>query len=132
MKIFTQLKCVLALVCGLLVSVSLYAQERSVSGTVTDGEDGSTIPGVNVLVKGTSTGTITDINGEYNVTVTGEDATLVFSSVGFMTQEIPVGSQASIDLAMQPDVQALEEIVVTGVLFRRAARCERRGFYRRR
>ena len=90
-----------------------YAQS-TVGGTVTDAEDGSAIPGVNVLVKGTSTGTITDVEGNYNVTVSGENPTLVFSSVGFATQEVAVGSQTSIDLAMQADVQALEEIVVTG------------------
>ncbi len=71
-----------------------YAQSV-VSGTVTDATDGSGIPGVNVLVKGTSTGTITDVEGNYNVTVTGEDATLVFSSVGFATQEVVVGDQSN-------------------------------------
>ena len=100
-------------IVSLTTGVYAYAQS-TISGTVTDSEDGSAVPGVNVLVKGTSTGTITDVEGSYNVTVTGEDATLVFSSVGFITQEVVVGSQATIDLAMQADVQSLEEIVVTG------------------
>ena len=97
------------------LAIASYACAQStVSGTVTDAEDGSSIPGVNVLVKGTSTGTITDVEGNYSVTVTGPDATLVFSSVGFATQEVAVGSQTTVDLALEADVQALEEIVVTG------------------
>lgn len=90
-----------------------YAQSV-VSGTVTDATDDSGIPGVNVLVKGTSTGTITDVEGNYNVTVSGEDAILVFSSVGFTTEEITVGDQSTINLSMAPDIQSLQEIVVTG------------------
>ncbi|MGB3780426.1 MAG: TonB-dependent receptor plug domain-containing protein, partial [Tunicatimonas sp.] len=90
-----------------------YAQ-TTVSGTVTDASDGTGVPGVNVLVKGTSTGTITDVEGNYNVTVSGESPILVFSSVGFATQEIIVDDQSTIDLAMEPDIQSLQEIVVTG------------------
>ncbi len=90
-----------------------YAQ-TTVSGTVTDAEEGSAIPGVNVLVKGTSTGTITDVEGQYSVTVSGEDPTLVFSSVGYATQEVEVGSQSTVDVNMAPDIQSLAEIVVTG------------------
>ena len=99
----------------MLLAAGGYAYAQSVvSGTVTDATDGSGIPGVNILVKGTSTGTITDVEGTYNVTVSGEDATLVFSSVGFATQEVAVGGQSTIDLAMKADIQSLQEIVVTG------------------
>lgn len=97
----------------LTVTGFAYAQ-TTVNGTVTDASDGTGIPGVNVLVKGTSTGTITDVEGDYNVTVSGENPTLVFSSVGFATQEVEVGDQSTIDLAMEPDIQSLQEIVVTG------------------
>ena len=107
------LRTILLTAIGLATAGLAYAQ-NTVSGTVTDVEDGSAIPGVNVLVKGTSTGTITDVEGNYSVTAEGENATLVFSSVGFTTQEVPVNGQTTIDLALEGDVQALEEIVVTG------------------
>jgi TonB-linked SusC/RagA family outer membrane protein len=99
----------------LLLTVAGYTYaQTAVSGTVTDAEDGGPIPGVNVLVKGTSTGTITDVEGQYNVTVSGDDPTLVFSSVGYATQEVEVGSQSTVNVNMDPDIQSLSEIVVTG------------------
>ncbi len=99
----------------ILLTAAGYAYAQStVSGTVTDGEDGSAIPGVNVLVKGTSTGTVTDVNGQYNVTVSGDNPTLVFSSIGYAAQEIAVGSQSTIDVTMAPDIAELTEVIVTG------------------
>jgi len=88
--------------------------EVSVSGTVTDGETGEGLPGVNVVVKGTTIGTVTDLNGSYNIEVPSTESVLVFSSISFLTEEITVGNQAVIDVALSPDVQALEEIVVIG------------------
>nr|WKN37767.1 SusC/RagA family TonB-linked outer membrane protein [Tunicatimonas sp. TK19036] len=85
----------------------------SVSGKVTDQENGDALPGVNVVEKGTSNGTVTDIDGNYSVNV-NENATLVFSSIGYTTQEIPVNGRSTIDIAMPSDVQSLEEIVVIG------------------
>ena len=114
MKVFTQFKFMLTLVCSLLVSASIYAQERSVSGTITDGEDGSSLPGVNILVKGTTQGTVTDINGEYRINVPSDETVLVLSSIGYAAQEITVGDQSTIDVSMAPDVAQLSEIVVTG------------------
>lgn len=89
------------------------AQDRSISGKVTDTADGSGIPGVNVLQKGTSNGSITDIDGNYKITVS-EDATLVFSFVGYATQEIAVGSRTVLDVGMGTDVTQLAEVVVVG------------------
>lgn len=89
-------------------------QERQVTGTVLSAENDEGLPGVNVIVKGTTTGAITDIMGNYAVTVPGDDATLIFSSVGYETVEIPVGVQSVIDLSLSPDITALEEIVVIG------------------
>ena len=86
----------------------------NVSGTVTAQADGVGLPGVNVLVKGSSTGTVTDVNGQYSLNVPNENDTLVFSSIGFTPQEIPVNGRAVIDVALAEDVQSLEEIVVTG------------------
>jgi TonB-linked SusC/RagA family outer membrane protein len=92
---------------------SLYAQGRTVSGKVVDGEDNSAMPGVNVIVKGTSEGTVTDFDGNYSLNVP-ENTTLVFSFVGYQTEEIEVGNRSVIDVTLMPDIQALQEIVVIG------------------
>jgi TonB-dependent starch-binding outer membrane protein SusC len=96
----------------MLASVAL-AQERVVSGKVTD-ENGSGMPGVNVLVKGTTTGTSTDVDGKYKISVPGDDAVLVFTFVGYASQEVTVGSRTVNDVALTPDVETLTELVVTG------------------
>jgi TonB-linked SusC/RagA family outer membrane protein len=96
----------------LLSTVAAYAQDRNVSGTVSD-ETGSPMPGVNVLIKGTTTGTATDGDGKYTLSVPA-NATLVFTFVGYTTSEVPVGSQTVVDVAMNPDATTLSEIVVTG------------------
>ncbi|MEM6840843.1 MAG: TonB-dependent receptor [Bacteroidota bacterium] len=89
------------------------AQQRTVSGQVTAEEEG-TLPGVNILVKGTTQGTVTDIDGNYRINVSGEDAILVFSAVGYVSQEAAVGNRSTVDLVMPPDIQALDEVVVVG------------------
>ncbi len=91
----------------------LNAQEREVTGTVTT-EEGVTLPGASVLIKGTTTGTITDIDGKYSITVPGTDAVLVFSFVGYAIQEIQVGSQSVIDVVLIATTKKLDEIVVVG------------------
>lgn len=96
----------------MLASVVL-AQERTVTGKVTD-ETGSEMPGVNVIVKGTSTGTATDASGTYTISVPGSDAILVFTFVGYKTLERPVGSSSTLNVSLDPDAQSLEEVVVTG------------------
>ncbi len=98
----------LASACSLMA----YAQDRTVTGTVTSSEDGSTLPGVNVLVKGTTTGTITDFNGAYSLN-TSDDAVLIFSFVGYSAQEISVSNRSIIDVTLSPDVKQLSEVVVT-------------------
>ena len=90
-----------------------YRQERTVTGKVTSAEDGAGIPGVNIIVKGTSAGTTTNIDGSYSVQVP-ENATLVFSFVGYATQEIPVNNRSVIDVSMKADVAQLSEVVVIG------------------
>jgi TonB-linked SusC/RagA family outer membrane protein len=90
------------------------AQDRTITGTITSSEDNSGLPGVNVIVKGTSTGTVTDIEGNYSLDVPAGGVALVFSSVGFVTQEVMIGDQSVINLTLQADVTALEEIVVVG------------------
>ena len=85
-----------------------------VSGTVTTASDQGGLPGVNVLVKGTTQGTVTDVEGNYSIEVPSNDDILVFSSIGFISQEVPVEGRSVIDVALQEDVQSLEEIVVIG------------------
>jgi TonB-linked SusC/RagA family outer membrane protein len=89
-------------------------QERTITGKVISGDNDEGLPGVNVIVKGTTTGGITDIEGKYTVTVPDDNAALIFSSVGYETQEVPVGTRSIIDITLMPDVTALEEIVVIG------------------
>ncbi|MDT7829674.1 SusC/RagA family TonB-linked outer membrane protein [Pricia sp. S334] len=95
-----------------LIGVSMvFAQEKSISGTVTD-QDGLALPGVNILVKGTTSGTQTDFDGNYTIQA-DEGQTLVFSYIGFKTTEQAVGPSDTINIKMGEDTQALEEVVVT-------------------
>ncbi len=95
---------------GCIQSVA-QAQPRSISGQVTDAD--ATLPGVNVVVKGTTIGTVTDVDGNYSLSVPESAQTLVFSSVGYTSEEIDIGNQSTINVAMAPDVRSLQEVVVT-------------------
>lgn len=86
----------------------------TITGKVTDSENSEGLPGVNVIVKGTSQGTVTDIEGDFKLDVPDENSVLVFSSVGYTQEEITVGSLTVFDVAMSADVTSLEEIVVVG------------------
>jgi iron complex outermembrane receptor protein len=99
---------------GLLTGSAAWAQGRVVTGRVTAQEDGSALPGVSVVVKGTTTGTATDGSGNYSLTVPGNETVLVYSFIGYVSQEAIVGSRASVDVVMAPDVTALSEVVVVG------------------
>ncbi|MEM6526438.1 MAG: TonB-dependent receptor [Bacteroidota bacterium] len=96
------------------VSTHLQAQQRTVTGKVTSTEDGSALPGVSVLVKGTSIGSVTDIDGNYSVTLPEGSGTLVFSFIGLATKEVEVGSQSVIDVDMATDAKQLSEVIVVG------------------
>ena len=98
------------LMCSTLVG---FAQQRSVSGKVKSSDDGSVIPGVNILEKGTTNGTVSDADGSYTINV-GANATLVFSFVGYVTQEVVAGSQTSVSVTLVSDVTSLSEVVVVG------------------
>ena len=93
--------------------IEVVIQTRNITGKVTSYEDGEGIPGVNVVEKGTSNGTVTDVQGNYSLEVS-EGATLVFSSVGYTQEEVIVGNQSVIDLTMTQDIQQLQELVVIG------------------
>jgi alpha-2-macroglobulin len=91
---------------------NFFGSGRWVTGVVTATEDGSTLPGVNVIVKGTSIGTVTDADGFYRLYVPYE-STLVFSFIGFMTDQVDIGSRSQADAQMTMDVMQLSEVVVT-------------------
>ncbi len=106
----------------LLVSFSLlfslgsaWAQERVVSGKVASADDGSTLPGVNVVLKGTTNGTVTDAAGAYKLSVPSAGGTLIFSFIGMATQEVAVGDRSVVDITMGFDSEQLSEVVVTAL-----------------
>jgi len=92
-------------------SISLSAVQ--VKGKVT-GDNGEGLPGVSVAIKGTTTGTATDQNGAYSLTVPGEQSVLVFSFIGYVTEEVLVGTQSTIDVQLVADIKSLQEVVVVG------------------
>ena len=105
--------CVCYLLLGMTISFQASAQ-ITVTGKVTSTDDGASLPGVSVLVKGTTTGTTTDTDGAYKLTVPDQNATLVFSFIGYAPQEQVVGSRTSIDVGLQADLTELSEVVVVG------------------
>jgi TonB-linked SusC/RagA family outer membrane protein len=105
---------VICLLLNLFFVTGIFAQDIVVKGTVISGDDNSGLPGTNIIIKGTTSGTITDLDGNYTVEVPNSDAILIFSSVGFRTQEIPVGNRTTIDVVMEPEITSLSEIVVVG------------------
>ncbi|WPP51532.1 SusC/RagA family TonB-linked outer membrane protein [Catalinimonas niigatensis] len=108
-----QFRCYSLLIVTILITHLSYAQDRNISGTVTAYEDSSPLPGVNVLVKGTSIGTITDIDGKFSLSVSPEAETLVFSFIGLTGQEVAIGNQEEFNVSMTQDIQSLSEVVVT-------------------
>lgn len=103
----------LVLVMLLVNATGSWAQTRTITGVVISAEDNMSLPGVNVRIKGTNRGTITNIDGDYSISV-NEAETLMFSYIGFITQEINVGDQSTIDVTLQPDAKTLGEVVVVG------------------
>src|ERR1051325_8426064 len=96
----------------ILSAVISYAQSQ-VKGRVSE-ESGQALPGVNVLVKGTTIGTVTDADGVYTLQNVPAEAILVFSFIGYAPQEIPVAGKTSVDAKLSPDIQSLQEVVVVG------------------
>lgn len=106
-----------AIVLGIiLLSASRFADvmEFRVTGTVFNAEDGMPLPGVNIIEKKTSNGVVSDVDGKYEIVVKSASPVLVFSSVGFTTQEFKVNSRTVINVQMQPDMTSLQEVVVIG------------------
>lgn len=106
-------------ICLLLLAIfaplqKAMAQNKQVTGNVTSADNKQPLAGVTVTVRGTKTATTTDSKGDYRITVSGNTAVLVFTSASFVSFEIPVGSNSSIDVVMQPDTKALTDVVVIG------------------
>ncbi|HEY8935874.1 MAG TPA: von Willebrand factor type A domain-containing protein [Cyclobacteriaceae bacterium] len=100
---------------ALIFSVGFVSPEsRVITGHVTSSDDGNAIPGVNVLVKGTTIGTVTNAKGYYSITVPAANKQLVFSFIGYVTKEISIGTKLVIDVSLAADTQSLQEVVVTG------------------
>ena len=97
----------------LFTGLTLFAQEKTVTGTVTSADDGMPLPGANVSVQGSTTGTTTDFDGIYEI-VLEEGDVLTFSYIGFVTQEVSVDGQETIDVSLKPDLESLSEVVVVG------------------
>ncbi|WP_187175734.1 SusC/RagA family TonB-linked outer membrane protein [Algoriphagus sp. AK58] len=100
----------------------LQAQSVAVRGKITSKTDGLPLPGVTILEKGTSNGTVSDIEGNYSITVRGPQPVLVFSYIGFTSIEVPVSGQSTLDLTMEENIQAMSEVVVTALGIEREKR----------
>ena len=101
---------------------TLMAQDRTISGNVTSTEDGGPLPGVNVIIKGSTTGTVTDIEGNYRINFPASATSIIFSFIGFESKEVEVGTQSVIDLQLAPDITQLGEVVVTAAAIEREKR----------
>jgi len=97
----------------LLCSVAVFAQNREVTGTVTDADSGSPLPGANITVKGTSIGTASDADGKYKLTVPANATTLIVSSIGFTAQEVALGVSNVVDVKLTSSASELEEVVIS-------------------
>jgi TonB-dependent starch-binding outer membrane protein SusC len=98
----------------LMGSAIAFAQSRVITGTVTSTEDNMGVPGATVLVKGTTIGTATDIDGKYSISVPAGSNVLVFTFVGLRTQEVNIGNRTTVNVTLESDVTALGEVIVTG------------------
>ncbi|WKN45208.1 SusC/RagA family TonB-linked outer membrane protein [Tunicatimonas pelagia] len=98
-----------------LFALGAIAQGRIISGKVTSEEGGDPLPGVNVILKGTTQGTVTDIEGDFSLSVPSEDGILVFSFIGLESTEVVIGNQSTLNVTMSEDAQQLSEVVVTAL-----------------
>lgn len=107
-------KVLLGFALSFLTLVSVLAQTKTITGRVTSSEEPEGIPGASVVVKGTTQGTVTNLDGTYSIAVPADAGTLVFSFVGYLTKEVSIGSSTTINVQLDADVKLLSEIVVTG------------------
>jgi TonB-linked SusC/RagA family outer membrane protein len=112
----TSMKVLIMAVIAVVVQLTpepVFAQS-AIKGTVTSKDDGSALPGVSIVVKGTSIGTTSDGNGDFALNVSDPNAVLIFSFIGYTSQEIPVGSQTTFSVALESDTETLSEVIVVG------------------
>lgn len=114
MKKNKRLKKTFFLLLGFCLVLNASAQQKTISGKVTGAADGMSLPGVNVIIKGTSIGTSTDFDGNYSIDAKQQGAILVFSYVGYVSKEVSVGSATTINVSLTEDIDALDEVVVVG------------------
>lgn len=107
-------KVLLGFALSFLTIVSVLAQTKTITGRVTSAEEPDGVPGASVVVKGTTQGTITDLDGRYSISVPESANTLVFSFVGYLTKEVAISGRTTVDVTMDPDVKVLNEVVVVG------------------
>lgn len=100
-------------VMTLVTAGNLLAQQQTVKGTIFSSEDNEPLPGVNIIEKGTTNGTVTDVDGNFSISV-DQNATLLVSSIGFVQQEIPVNGSSTLNISLDPDARELSEVVVVG------------------
>nr|WKN39009.1 SusC/RagA family TonB-linked outer membrane protein [Tunicatimonas sp. TK19036] len=113
---------ILASLSGFNVDERASVMEQTITGQIIDLENNEPLPGVNVFAAGTTTGTVTDIDGNYRITVGDDVTTLIFSSVGYTTEEVAINGRSVINISMAPDIQALSEVVVTALGIEREAK----------
>ena len=112
-----QMSYILLIFCT--ASVMAQSGQHTVTGSVTSSEDGLPLPGVSVVLKGTTQGVSSDFDGNYSINATDGNEVLVFSYIGFESQEVAINGRTSIDLSMSPGAQALDEVVVTALGIKR-------------
>ena len=95
-----------------LLSHLTYALDQTITGQVTSLDDGTALPGVNVILKGTTIGTITNSQGKYTITIPDTKGILIFSFIGYISEEIKIGTRKVIDIQLSVQVNQLSEIVV--------------------
>ena len=108
-------KYLVSIVVLLTFSTAIFSQEVTVTGNVTSSEDGSALPGVTVVEKGTTRGTTTNYDGDYSIAVSSGDAILVFSFIGMEAQEVSLNGRTGIDVVLQTSILAMDEVVATAL-----------------
>jgi hypothetical protein len=119
MKKTKSLKNTFLLILGFCFVLNVNAQQKTITGTVTAEADGQALPGVNVIVQGTTTGASTDFDGNYSINVSGDNAVLSFSYIGYKSQNVTVGNKSVVNVALAEDLASLDEVVVVGYGARR-------------
>jgi len=115
-------KILLSFILVFILFLAAFSQDKAISGTVTSSEDGSSLPGVTILIKGTTSGTTTDVFGKFRMEKVTASTVLVFSYLGYEKQEITVGDNLIIDVSLSPSVTRLDEVMVTALGVKRQKR----------